>query len=148
MWAFNLYQNRWPWMTLNGVMGVILRYLHHKYVHHRLKLPSVFCEYFDENKQIHHHDTRQKENFYIYVLKSEIGKRAIKYKGGKLCNNLPTNIKKIKSLNPFITVFGKTWVTVSTFLLLCYLVSVSIIRNLHFVYVHVHMKVFAYVYRA
>ena len=45
----------------------------HKYVHHRLlKLPSVFCEYFDENKQIHQHDTRQKEKFYTYVVKSEI----------------------------------------------------------------------------
>ena len=70
----------------------------HKYVHHRLKLPSVFCEYFDENKQIHQHDTRQKETFCTCVVKSEIGKRAIKYKGGRLWNNLPTNIKTIKSL--------------------------------------------------
>ena len=72
----------------------------HKYVHHRLKLPyvSVFCEYFDENKQIHQHNTQQKEKFYTYVEKSEIGKRAIKYKGGRLWNNLPTNIKTIKSL--------------------------------------------------
>jgi len=70
----------------------------HKYVHHhRLELPSVFCEYFDENKQIHQHDTRQKEIFYTYVVKSEIGKRAIKYKAGKLWNNLPTNIKTIKT---------------------------------------------------
>ena len=26
IWAFDCYQNRWPWMTLNGVMAVILRY--------------------------------------------------------------------------------------------------------------------------
>ena len=25
-YAFDWYQNRWPWMTLNGVMAVILRY--------------------------------------------------------------------------------------------------------------------------
>ena len=25
-WAFDWYQNRWPWMTLNGVMTVILRF--------------------------------------------------------------------------------------------------------------------------
>jgi len=65
----------------------------HKYVHHRLKLPSVFSEYFDENKQIHHHDTRQKDYFYTYIVNSEIGKRAIKYKGGRLWNNLPQDIK-------------------------------------------------------
>ena len=27
LWAFDWYQNWWPWMTLNGVMAVILRYL-------------------------------------------------------------------------------------------------------------------------
>jgi len=32
----------------------------HKYVHHRFKLPTVFCEYFDGNKLIHQHDTQQK----------------------------------------------------------------------------------------
>jgi len=26
IWAFDWYQNRWPWMTLNGVMAVTLRY--------------------------------------------------------------------------------------------------------------------------
>jgi len=70
----------------------------HKYVHHRLKLPSVFCEYFEENKQIHQHDTWQKENFYTHVVKSEIGKRAIKYIDGRLWNDLPINIKTIQSL--------------------------------------------------
>ena len=26
IWAFDWYQNRWPWMALNGVMAFILRY--------------------------------------------------------------------------------------------------------------------------
>ena len=26
IWAFDWYQNRWPWMTLNGVMAITLRY--------------------------------------------------------------------------------------------------------------------------
>jgi len=54
----------------------------------------------------------------LYIVRSETGKRAIKYKGGMLWNNLP------------------------------YLVSVCIIRGLHFVYVYVHMMVYVYVYRA
>jgi len=45
----------------------------HKHVQHRFKLPPAFCEYFDENKLIHEHNTRQKK-FYTYVVKSEIGK--------------------------------------------------------------------------
>ena len=27
IWAFDWYQNRWPWMTLKSVMALILRYL-------------------------------------------------------------------------------------------------------------------------
>ena len=30
-----------------------------KYVHHRNKLPAVFPSYFEENKLLHCHDTRQ-----------------------------------------------------------------------------------------
>ena len=26
IWLFDWYQNRWPWMTLNGIMAVILHY--------------------------------------------------------------------------------------------------------------------------
>jgi len=26
IWALDWYQNRWPWMTLNGEMAIILRY--------------------------------------------------------------------------------------------------------------------------
>jgi len=26
LWAVDWYQNRWPWMTLNGIMTLILRY--------------------------------------------------------------------------------------------------------------------------
>jgi len=27
IWGFDSYQNRWPWMTLNGAMALILRYV-------------------------------------------------------------------------------------------------------------------------
>ena len=73
----------------------------HKYVHHRNTLPPVFSEYFDENKLIHQHDTRQRDDFHAYTIQSEIGKRAIKYKGSKLWNNLPTELKKLSSLSSF-----------------------------------------------
>jgi len=53
----------------------------HNYVHHRNKLPVVFSTYFEENKVIHKYNTRQKDDFHIYAIKSEIGKGSIKYKG-------------------------------------------------------------------
>jgi len=51
----------------------------HNYVHHRSKLPVIFSTYFEENKVIHKYNTRQKGDFHIDVINSEIGKRGIKY---------------------------------------------------------------------
>jgi len=40
----------------------------HKYVYHRLELPSAFSEYFDLNESIHQHNVRQKEQFPTYSV--------------------------------------------------------------------------------
>ena len=69
----------------------------HKYVHHRSKLPDVFSTYFEPNKVLHSHDTRQKNDFHMYAVQSEVGKKIISYKGTKLWNNLPDDIKQITS---------------------------------------------------
>ena len=70
----------------------------HKYVHQRTKLPAIFSTYLGENKLVHHYTTRQKDDFHTNVVQSEMGKRAVKYKGSKLWNNLPTELKEIRSL--------------------------------------------------
>jgi len=76
----------------------------HNYVHHRNKLPVVFSTYYEENKVIHKYNTRQKDDFHIDAIKSEIGKRSIglKYKGcSRLWNDLPAELKEIQSLQSF-----------------------------------------------
>ena len=57
----------------------------------------AFSAYFDENKLFHLYNTRQKDDFHTYIVQSEIGKRSIKFKGSKLWNELPTDVKEIKS---------------------------------------------------
>ena len=69
----------------------------HKYVRNRSKLPDVFSTYFEENKVLHSHDTRQKNDFHMYAVQSEVGKKIISHKGTKLWNNLPDDIKQITS---------------------------------------------------
>ena len=51
------------------------------------------------NKVIHKYNTRQKDDFHIDAIKSEIGKRSIKYKGSKLWNDLPAELKKYSHFN-------------------------------------------------
>jgi len=65
------------------------------------KLTVVFSAYFEENKVFHKYNTRQKNDFHIDAIKSEIGKRSIKYKGSKLCNDLPAELKEIQPLQSF-----------------------------------------------
>ena len=65
------------------------------YVHHRNKLPVVFSTYFEENKVIHKYNSRQKDDFHVDAIKSDIGKRSIKYRlrvHSKLWNDLPAEL--------------------------------------------------------
>jgi len=45
----------------------------HRYVYHTSRLPPAFFAYFDENKLIYLHNTRQKDDFHTYIAQSEIG---------------------------------------------------------------------------
>jgi len=71
---------------------------------------STYCE---ENKGIHKYNTRQKYYFHIDAIKSEIGKRSIKYKGSKLWNTNQLNLKKYSHFSPlninFKTIYCSLW---------------------------------------
>jgi len=49
----------------------------HNYVHHRNKLPAVFSTYFEVNKVLHCHDTRQKNDFHMHSVQFEIVKKRL-----------------------------------------------------------------------
>jgi len=73
----------------------------HRYVHIRNELPAIFSTYFEENQFIHHRDTRHKCDFHSHFVYTEFGKRSIKYNGYKLWNNLPDDIKAVRSCCSF-----------------------------------------------
>ena len=57
-------------------------------------LPCVFKNYFLENKQVHEYCTKYNEHLHIIYSHNNVGQRAIKIKGSKLWNDLPSNLKK------------------------------------------------------
>jgi len=73
----------------------------HRYVHHRNELTVIFSTYFEESQFIHIHDTQHKYDFHTHFVHAEFGKRSIKYNGCKLWNNLPDDIKAIRSCRSF-----------------------------------------------
>ena len=93
---FELYK-RFSTLPLQLLHSFQILLFMHKYVYNRNELPPAFAEYFEENTLVHHHDTRQKNDFHVVNVRTETGKRSIKYKGCNLWNNLPVEIKNIKS---------------------------------------------------
>jgi len=73
----------------------------HKYVYHTTKLLPAFSTYFAENKLFHQYNTPQKDDFYSHTVESEIAQRSIKFKGCRLWNNLPAEIKIMQSFSSF-----------------------------------------------
>jgi len=106
----------------------------HNYVCHRNKLPVVFSTYFEENKVIHKYNTRQKDDFHIDVIKTEIGKRSINYKGSKLWNDLPAELKEISHFN-LLNINLRT--------IYCSLWHVSSSKVLH-LHLHLHLVVWLF----
>ena len=67
--------------------------LMHKFNYNRNLLPTLFLLYFTENFQIYGHNTRQTNLLHVDRKKTTTGQRSIKFKGGKLWNDLPSSIR-------------------------------------------------------
>ena len=52
------------------------------------EVPSIFHDYFDYVKNVHNHDTRQKDHLYIPIVRSERGKTKITYRGQQIWNQI------------------------------------------------------------
>ena len=69
------------------------------------EVPSIFHDYFDHVKNVHNHDTRQKDHLYIPIVRSERGKTKITYRGPEIWNQI-----QMASIDPVTSeaVFSKT----------------------------------------
>ena len=65
------------------------------------KLPSSLNNYFNLNCSVHVYNTRNKNNFHPPLLRTELFKSTIVYQGPVLWNDLPVNLKKLKSPKQF-----------------------------------------------
>jgi hypothetical protein len=79
----------------------ILKFVH-KFIHHPHQLPLVFLSYFNKNHMFHSYDTRKRDDLHSLSFVTSIGQRSITYKGTKLWNTLPDNLKGIVSTHKFI----------------------------------------------
>ena len=72
-----------------------------KYYYHKNVLPTVFHDYFVVNESIHNYNTRSAQNLHIASVNSNVGQKSILYKGSKLWNELPENLKAFSSASLF-----------------------------------------------
>jgi hypothetical protein len=60
-------------------------------------LPNIFASYYKRNDELCLRTTRQSENIHLPKYRTSIGQNALKYRGAKLWNSLPENVKSSKS---------------------------------------------------
>jgi len=73
----------------------------HKFMYHKYRLPSVFSNYFELNKNVLSHDTRRRKDLYVTAINKHFGKRCIKHKASTLWNQLPEVSKDHLSVRNF-----------------------------------------------
>ena len=64
-------------------------------------LPKNVQNMFNKSCEIHHYNTRNKNNFHVKSVRSEKRKMSVNITGVSLWNELPKNIKESRSLNVF-----------------------------------------------
>ena len=65
------------------------------------RLPSYLNDYFNPNCSVHVYNTRNINNFHPPFFRTELSKSTIFYQGPVLWNELPVNLKKLKSSKQF-----------------------------------------------
>ena len=51
-------------------------------------IPHIFSHYFNKNSDVHKCDTRQRHHMHVPQVKSELGKKCIKYRGSIIWNHI------------------------------------------------------------
>ena len=65
------------------------------------KLPENFNDYFTKNSYLHDYNTRTACKLHLDYQRINYGKFSIKYRGAKLWNTLPENLRNQKSYSSF-----------------------------------------------
>ena len=74
----------------------------HKYIHNQPNNQSTNTEiHFQQNTNIHEHNTRQINQLRTHKYKTKIGQQTVENTAACLWNNLPDHIKKIEKPNSF-----------------------------------------------
>ena len=74
----------------------------HKVINNREILPQAINTLFTQNRQVHDHDTRQKEELHPHIINTKsFGAKTISHQGRIFWNQLPQNIKDEKSFKVF-----------------------------------------------
>ena len=90
-------------LTIPLLHEMQLLILIHKCSFHKHLMPEIFQHYYEDNGSVHHYNTRRNTDLHMYGVNTTFGQRCSIYRGSRLWNNLPTNLKMIMFLPIFKT---------------------------------------------
>jgi len=71
------------------------------YMCHKNVLPGSLLMYFDVNSTVHNYETRSANNYRLPLIRTNAFQKSIFFKGPKIWNEIPNDIKSSLSLNVF-----------------------------------------------
>ena len=71
------------------------------YMCHQNVLPRSLLMYFDVNSTVHNYETRSANNYRLPLIRTNAFQKSIFFKGPKIWNEIPNDIKSSLSLNVF-----------------------------------------------
>ena len=81
-------------MHVKHVSNVTFHHLSNRYLSDVTTLPDVYHNYFVINRDVHSHDTRQRNDLFIRYVKKYFNMKSVQYSGSALWNCLPLMLKE------------------------------------------------------
>ena len=74
---------------------------------HQQHLPIIFKDFFRPNCSVHSFSTRSKDKYHLPYFSKSVSQQSIEFKGAKIWNALPVEIRHLRSNSLFVSKFKK-----------------------------------------
>ena len=88
-------------LPINELYAMQLLMFVHKCIYHKELIPEVFHNYYISMQSVHCYSNRRNTDLYMMRVKSSLGQRCSVFKGSKLWNLLPADLKTYSSVFVF-----------------------------------------------
>ena len=88
------------------------------------QLPSLFCNIYNLNSNIHSYPTRHSSDYHLENPRTVFAQRSMRYNGPVVWNSLPSELKRLPSLHSFksslkkhlLSIYTADWIIIKAYI--------------------------------